>query len=156
MGRISDGGQRHAAVDILFLSPLALPRRGGAVPGRFSGDRPGPHWRGSGGAFSVADHTLSIRSGRDNPVLYLDGKNWKNYRVGFELIRPTGSRFDLYVGWRYPEFVKLVFSPPSPGTLKFVTAGGETAAEFDYTGKVDAKGPLKLEVDILGDTVSAS
>ncbi len=120
----------------------------------FPGDRPGPHWRGSGGAFSVADHTLSIRSGRDNPVLYLDGKNWKNYRVGFELIRPTGSRFDLYVGWRYPEFVKLVFSPPSPGTLKFVTAGGETAAEFDYTGKVDAKGPLKLEVDILGDTVS--
>ena len=49
----------------------------------FPGDRPGPHWRGSGGAFSVADHTLSIRSGRDNPVLYLDGKNWKNYRVGF-------------------------------------------------------------------------
>ncbi|WP_294507637.1 beta-galactosidase trimerization domain-containing protein [uncultured Victivallis sp.] len=119
----------------------------------FPGEKIGSHWSGSGGTFSVADNALTIRSEKSNPVLYLNGKNWKNYRVTLNVTRPTGSRLELYVGWRYPEFVKLVFSPPYPGTLKFITAKGETAAEFNYAQKVDAKSPLAIEVDVLGRKV---
>ena len=141
-------------LSILLLGAFALSVTAAELfTDNFAGNQLGADWHGSGGTFSVAENALSIRSEQGNPVLYLNGKNWKNYRVSLNVTRPTGSRFELYVGWRYPEFVKLVFSQPYPGTLKFLTAKGETAAEFNYAEKVDAKAPLAIEIDILGRKV---
>ena len=66
----------------------------------FAGNQLGADWHGSGGTFSVADNALTIRSEKSNPVLYLNGKNWKKYRVALNVTLPTGSRVVLYVGWR--------------------------------------------------------
>lgn len=118
----------------------------------FSGDRLGGDWTGNSGDFSVRGNALSIRSGQTNPVLYLRNHQWRNCKVSFELTRRGGSHFELYVGWRYPKFIRLTLTPPHVGELRFAD-DGKVCATFSYAKEVDANAPIKFEVTVLGNTV---
>lgn len=140
------------------ILPLLLLLAVAAAPGKvlfsdnFPGEKPGADWVASGGTASVFANALSIRSAQSNPVVYLKNHSWQNCRISFELTRRGGAPFSLYVGWRYPEFVKLTLAPPRPGTLT-IGAAKQEPVSFDTTKQIDLNVPTRFDVTLTGKTV---
>ncbi|MBI4976360.1 MAG: beta-galactosidase trimerization domain-containing protein [Spirochaetes bacterium] len=146
---------------IVIVTLIALPLAGASLfQDRFNGNALGARWTSEGGSFTVADHALTIRSEKSNPIIRMLTNDWKNYRVTFTLTRRGYSQFDVYVGMRYPVYLKLTLEPPHQGKLRLaanrVTGKSEPLTNVDYAKRIDAAAPLRFDISAIGDTLSCS
>jgi Beta-galactosidase trimerisation domain/Beta-galactosidase len=143
---------KHLLFFFLFSLAATTVLGGVLFSDNFSGDSLNADWVAGAGEISLFSNALLIRSGQSNPVVRLKNHKWKNGRITFKLTMRGKSRFNLYVGWSYPRFVRLTLAPYPSGTLT-IRAENQNPVSFDTTKKIDFNVPTLFDVTVSGKTV---